>query len=253
MFEGLLFDAASLGAVALGFAAGLLIGCVGVGGVILAPLLVYAAGYEPAAAIAGATFAYIVSGVVGAAAYARKGSIDWRSALWLWVGAAPAALLGALTVSVAPGEALEAAIGLLALGGGLHALFSRAPEAQAAALRPATLVGVGSCAGYLSALTGTGGPLALAPMLMALGAPVLTTLGLAQAIQLPIATMATAGNVFTGILDLGLGLSLAVGISLGVWIGARMAHALPRETLRRGVSALMLLVGVLLLAKPLLV
>jgi len=108
---------------------------------------------------------------------------------------------------------------------------------------------IGAATGLLSALTGTGGPLVLLPMLMALQAPVLTSLGLAQAIQLPIAAAATAGNLFAGLLDVRLGLTLAGGIALGTWVGAKAAHRLPTELLRRAVAVLLVLVGALMLVR----
>jgi uncharacterized membrane protein YfcA len=46
--------------LALGAVAGLLIGCVGIGGVILAPALVYLAGQSFPAAIAAAMAAFVV-------------------------------------------------------------------------------------------------------------------------------------------------------------------------------------------------
>src|SRR5688500_15246361 len=65
--------------VALGAVAGLLVGCVGIGGVIVVPALVYLAGYSLPTAIAAAMCAFIVSGLVGTYAYAKAGSIRWRT------------------------------------------------------------------------------------------------------------------------------------------------------------------------------
>ena len=64
--------------VALGAVAGMLVGCVGIGGVIVVPALVYLAGYTLPTAIAAAMGAFIVSGLVGSYAYAKAGSIRWR-------------------------------------------------------------------------------------------------------------------------------------------------------------------------------
>ena len=75
----------------LGLFAGLLIGCVGIGGVIVVPALTYIAGTPIQSSIAAAMMAYILSGGVGTAVYARKGSIRWSMALWLSAGAMPAA------------------------------------------------------------------------------------------------------------------------------------------------------------------
>ena len=109
-------------------AIGVLIGSVGIGGVLLVPMLVYFGGIEIHAAIAAAMFAYLFSGAVGAAIYGRRGSIRWRSAAWLCAGAAPAAFAGAAAVSVAPGRALEALIAVMVLLAWARAV-TRAPGA----------------------------------------------------------------------------------------------------------------------------
>ena len=109
------------------------------------------------------------------------------------------------------------------------------------------LAAVGGGTGFLSALTGTGGPLVLVPILVALDVPILASIGLAQAIQLPVAAAATGGYWLLGALVLPLGLALGAGIGLGTWIGARVAHRLPTATLRRAVAALLVIVGTAML------
>ena len=102
---------------------------------------------------------------------------------------------------------------------------------------------IGAVTGFGSALSGTGGPLILIPILMWLDVPVLTAIGLSQAIQLPIALLATAGNFFSGNLDPTLGLLLAAGLAIGTFVGARIAHAVPRKALRRAVAMVLVIVG----------
>ena len=238
--------------VALGAVAGLLIGCVGIGGVILVPALAYLAGQSFQTAIAAALCAFIVSGVVGAYSYARAGSIRWRAAAWTWIGALPCALAGALLLTAVPAAALELAVALLSVASGLHALLNRRVKSEPPrdrALAGPSLTAIGAVTGFLSALTGTGGPLVIIPILFALEAPTLLSLGLAQAIQLPIAAAATAGNLFTGVLDVPLGLQLAGGIAIGTWVGAKAAHGLPTALLRSVVAVLLILVGGLMLAR----
>jgi uncharacterized membrane protein YfcA len=230
----------------LGVGAGALIGCVGIGGVIIVPVLVYLAGVPLPVAIAAAMFAFVVSGAVGLYAFARAGSIDWPTAAWLCLGAAPAAFAGATLVAIVPTTAIEAAIGAVTAAAGVHALVRRGsarPERSTSLSAPA-LAATGAATGLASALTGTGGPLLLVPALLWLDVPLLATLGSAQAIQLPIAAAATAGNVLADTLDVPLGLTLGAGIALGTAAGARAAHALPTAALRRLVAALLVFVGV---------
>lgn len=237
----------------LGIVAGLLIGCVGIGGVIVVPALVHVGGVPIHMAIAAAMFAFLLSGIAGTLVFARQRSIRWDMTAWMWAGAMPAAFAGALAASAAPPRAIETAVGVLAAASGLHALFgdSRGAPDDGAAPTPPTLAAIGAGTGFASAATGTGGPLVLIPILVWLKLPVLVAIGLAQAIQLPIAALATAGNVVAGTLDALLGAMLGAGIVLGTWAGARLAHVLPRSALRAFVAVLLVLVGGAMLVGPL--
>src|SRR4051794_13243823 len=80
---------------ALALVSGVLIGCIGIGGVLLVPCLTLA-GVDVHTAIGASMFSYLFAGAIGVALYARHGSIAWGSASWLAAGAAPGALLGAV-------------------------------------------------------------------------------------------------------------------------------------------------------------
>ncbi len=229
----------------LGASAGLLIGCVGIGGVILVPILVYVAAVPLPTAIAAAMFAFLVSGIVGLYAFAKPGTVDWRTTGWLCLGAAPAAFVGARLVSVVPEAVIELAIGALTAAAGIHALARHGGTARdhAPALAAPSLAATGTVTGLASAITGTGGPLVLVPALVWLDVPVLSAIASAQAIQLPIAAAATGSNVLGGTLDVMLGLTLGCGIALGTAAGAKAAHALPTARLRKVVAALLVVVG----------
>ena len=231
--------------------AGVMIGCIGIGGVILVPALHYLAAIPIHIAIAAAMPAYFVSGAIGTFAFWRRGSVAWNMAAPLWIGAMPAALAGALIGERAPAHVLEFLIGLLTVGSGLQSLLASQPGTMTAdrPLSPPHLAGIGAFTGFASALTGTGGPLVLVPILLWWKLPVLTAIGLAQAIQLPIALLATAGNAATGGIDPALCANLAAGVALGTWAGARIAHAVPRAALKRLVSGVLIVAGALILYK----
>ena len=99
----------------LGLFVGVLIGCVGIGGVLLVPGLVYLLGMDVHTAIATCMFSFLFSGAVGAVEYARRGSIRWSMTLWLCIFAMPAAYLGAAAVSILPGRWLEGIVAALLL------------------------------------------------------------------------------------------------------------------------------------------
>jgi uncharacterized protein len=231
---------------ALGLLAGLMIGGVGIGGVVLVPALVYFGGISIHAAIAAAMLSYILTGLIGTLVYARANSIRWDMAGWLCAGAMPAALAGALAANQASSLALEILIGLLTASSGVHALFASAAGdgSRESPMPNAALGSIGALTGFGSALSGTGGPLILVPILMWLDLPVLMAIGLSQAIQLPIALLATAGNFFSGSLDLTVGMPLAAGLAVGTFVGARTAHTVPRAALRRAVAIVLIVVGI---------
>lgn len=232
----------------LGLFAGFLIGTAGIGGVILVPSLVYLAGVPIVAAISAATLSYILTGLIGTLLYAKAGLIRWDMALWLCAGAAPAALAGAFAANSAPAALLQAAIALLTGVSGIRTIFFR-DESEYAFVKPLSnpvLVLAGAVTGFASALTGTGGPLILVPILLWLGGPVLTAIGLSQVIQLPVSLVASAGNFYNGALDLKLAALLALGMAPGIWLGSKLAPVLPRPALRRAVSLLLIAVSALL-------
>ena len=232
----------------LGMTSGLMIGCVGIGGVILVPALVFLANVPIQVCIPATMMAYILSGLVATTMFARYKSIHWEMAAWLCAGAAPTAFAGAWAVSAVNPRLLEACLGLLTLFSGLNSLKTgNEVGAFDHQVPKKVLLFVGAVTGFLASLSGTGGPLVLVPILMSMNVPVLTAVGLSQAIQLPVAIASTFGNVVYGQLDLALGGLLAASLTVGTWYGAKLAHMTPRATLRRIVAFLLLIVGIFIL------
>jgi len=231
----------------LGLVSGLMIGCIGIGGVILVPALVFLAGIPIKISIPAAMAAYILSGFVATAVFARNKSIHWSMALWLCAGATPTAFAGAWAVSVVNPRLLEVTLGLLTFGSGVNSLRTHKIAEDGHTVSSITLLAVGAIVGFLSSVSGTGGPLVLVPILISMMLPVLVSVGLSQAIQLPIAIAATVGNVIYGEFDWTLAGVLAVALTAGSWYGAKLAHSLPRATLRKIVSIVLVIVGTFIL------
>lgn len=243
-------SAAALAVALIGGAAGVMIGCVGVGGVIVVPALVYGLGLPIQDAIASAMMGYILTGLIGTTIYARAGSIRWPLAGWITLGAAPGALFGAWAGNLVDARLLELSIALLSLWSGVNGLRKRrGAEAEERALRAAELVAVGGVTGVLSAISGTGGPLVLVPILLSLKLPTLAAVGLSQAAQIPIAILATVGNFAYGDPDVSIGVVLGLGLAAGTWVGAKVAHAISREALTRVAACLLIAVGALILLR----
>ncbi len=235
----------------VGFSCGVLIGSVGVGGILLVPLLTFVSSIPLHEAVAASMGAYIVSGFIGAWAFARRGAVDWGDALPLSIGAAPGALGGAFAAGIAPPLLIETFIALAAVLSGLQSLrrSKRQTEPEIRRLGSRQAISIGAAVGFLSALTATGGPVALMPVLLRLRVAPLAAVGLAQFIQVPISLFATAANLATGTFNLEMAILIAVGLSGGSLLGARFAQSVKPEHLRQLVAAMLVGVGVLMCLK----
>ena len=226
---------------------GVLVGCVGIGGVLLPPALAYVGGLDLHMAMATSMWSFLFSGVVGTMAYSRRNSIDWRMVLWLGAGIVPAAVLGALSNAALPTEVLTALLATLITATGVNA-FAQAPSTERAAhsFGSLLLLQLGAVVGFGSALTGTGGPVLLVPILVFLRAPTLAAIGVSQVVQIPVAIFSTLGYVLFGQVDFFLGTTLGLVAATGVVIGTSIAHAVPILTLRRIVAVSLIGAGILI-------
>ncbi|SFN01449.1 sulfite exporter TauE/SafE family protein [Variovorax sp. OV329] len=225
--------------------AGGLIGATGIGGVLLVPLLTTLGGVPLPKAIAAASLGFALPALVALRPLRREPALTARC-LPLLAGALVGAAGGAFFVRWIPGTVLMAGVTALVLFSGWRGL-RRPATASAhpahALLPPAALVGVGALVGIGSALTGTGGPVLVIPLLMLLGQPVLFAVIAAQAIQLPVALSSSTVHALAGRLDLGLALLCGVLMLAGSIAGQRMAMRLDTRQLQRLVSGLLLAVG----------
>ena len=223
---------------------GLLIGAVGIGGALLVPALDLVVGIGVHWAVPACMLSYLATGLIGAVVFARHGSIQWPMVWWMTVGALPAAYLGAVSLPNIPVPAVKLSIACLMVVAGLNTLKkSRETVRPGKPVGRIALVGIGLITGFGSAVTGTGGPLIVVPLGLYLGLPVLTTVGLSQAIQIPIAVSASVSNWLQGTLDVALGMAIAASTVIGSLIGAMLVHRLPTEPIRKMLAGLLIVVG----------
>jgi len=228
---------------------GVLIGMVGVGGVLLPPGLVALGDLTANEATATSTWAFVFTGVVGTVAYAWRGVVPWGMLARLAIGVVPAAFLGALVNATLPASVVLLGLAALTLFVGVQQLRPRAVRVARDGLGTAALVAVGAFVGCGSALTGTGGPVLLVPMLLTLGIAPLRTIAVSQAVQLPVVVAGSAGYLQTGLVDIRLGTVLGCLAALGVVAGAVVATRIQAEGLRRIVAVACIAAGVFLLVR----
>lgn len=232
-----------------GLTAGCLIGAVGIGGVIIVPILVSWLDIPIQIAIASAMSGYLITGIIGTLIYTRQGSINWQLAGWICLGAAPGVMLGSWASNTVDPFFLKIGIGLLALASALSNILSkeRVKSFQRETLPPYVLSTIGVFTGLISALTGTGGPVVLVPLLTWLRLPTLVAIGLSQAVQIPVAILGTAGSLTYGTFDFILSGVLAITLAIGTWMGAVLAHVISSTHLSRIITLVTLVVGAAIL------
>ncbi len=232
--------------LACGLLSGLLIGAIGIGGVILVPLLVFALEIDIYQSIAASIFAFLVSGLVGTLIYAKRKIISWREIKFIWIGAAPSTLCGSLLLSSVSKEMLTLLIALLTLASAAREFLHQQTNSDnhAIVIGKGKLIFIGSATGFLSALSGTGGPLVLIPLMLWFSVPITIAIGLAQSIQLPISIFATIGNSWSGILNLYIAIPLATGIAFGTYCGGIWIKGIPTSQIKKGVAFILALIGI---------
>ncbi len=233
---------------------GALIGAIGIGGVLLTPWLTHVIGLPVREAIVISSFAFIGTGVAALAISLRslrsprslqslrnEPSVNWP----LILATAPGALLGAWALAVIPGQLALVLLAALTIAVGTRSLLGRGggrPEQE----NPPSVPGipVGGLTGFASALTGTGGPMVLVPIMVWQGAPMRQAILLGQAVQLPIALTATAGNLYLGGVDVAAGAAIGLMLVPGAFLGHRLAGFLPLVVLTRLVGITLIAAGV---------
>lgn len=228
---------------------GVLIGLVGVGGVLLPPGLVAVGGLSPSEATATSTWAFLFTAVIGTVVYAWRGVIPWGMLWRLAVGVVPAAFLGARVNALLPAPVVLLALAALALFVGVHQLLPGSRGRAARELGTGLLVLIGAAVGFGSALTGTGGPVLLVPLLLALGSAPLKAVAVSQAVQLPVVVSGSIGYLQTGLTDVRLGTVLGVIAGAGVVVGALVATRVHAERLRTIVALACLAAGAFLVVR----
>ena len=244
----------ALALIATGAFAGLVAGLFGIGGgVVMVPALYFAFGLlgygdGPRMHVAvGTSLAVIVAtSLRSVSAHAKKDAVDYQILRtwtpWIVVGT----LIGAGIADLAPGRILTAVFGAMALLLSVQFVFGKPGWRLSDAMPTGVLrAGLGSLIGFLSALMGIGGGVFGVTLMTLSGKSihkaVATAAGLGVAIGLPGALGFIAwGWGEPGLPPFSLGyvnmLGFAVLAASAFFVapvGAKLAHALPADILRR--------------------
>ena len=107
-------------------------------------------------------------------------------------------------------------------------------------------IALGLVAGVLAGLFGIGGGVIMViGMVGLMKLPVLTATGTSLgAMLLPVGVFGVMEYHRRGHIDIRAALLLAAGLTLGAWVGARLAHGTPPALLQRGFAVFLLFVAV---------
>lgn len=189
----------------------------------------------------------ILVAAIGCARFARVGLLSWRSFYPFAILGAPFSLLGG-AINLSPALYLPSVGALLLTAAGLMLHSARRTQAldEAAPVEPPFLPSLiaGGALGFVSGITGVGGGIYLAPLILALGwASTRQTSGISAVFNLLNSAAALAGAwtkplTFSPAMPVWL-LAAGVGALIGSWAGV---YRLPPTVLR------MILAGILLAA-----
>jgi uncharacterized membrane protein YfcA len=247
--------------LALGLGAGFLAGLLGIGGgMLLVPfltLILSGRGVDPALAvkmaIATSMATILFTSLSSLRAHHAHGAVRWP----LVRGIAPGVVLGGIAAgagvfALLKGQALAVVFAGFVGVSALQMLRDRKPAPHRQMPGWAGQAGVGGVIGLVSGLVGAGGAFMSVPFMVACNVPLRHAVGTSAALGFPIALAATAGYVIggwslppalpgaVGYLYLPALLTIAAASVLMAPLGARTAHRIPVQSLRR-VFALMLI------------
>ena len=227
---------------------GVLIGLMGVGGILLVPLLASLGGCSEHQAVALSLASFIGLGILSAIMRVRGGAPPSRGELLLYALMIPGAVLGAILGGYLSDAALLVTVALAVAFTGVWTLMPR-PRVEPRAALPgsAALAAVGIGSGALCALTGAGGPVVVMPLLLVQGVAVREALAISQVAQFPIAVTATLMRGLAGGIGIGSMVALGACLTVGLLGGLRLGRIVPAHGLQRIVGWALVIAGLAML------
>lgn len=198
----------------------------GGGGLLTVPALLLA-GLDPVAALATNKLQGAISSISATTAFARRGLIEWRTALPVAIGAAVAGLAGALCASLLSPRFLAALVPILLIVIALYFGFSRGLKAHDAPARLpliAFAAGVAPVIGFYDGIFGPGaGAFYMIAFVGLLGYGTLKATAHTKLANAASNVGALSLFVAKGAVVWPLGLAMAAGAFIGAQIGSRLA------------------------------
>lgn len=250
----------------VGACAGTLAGLLGIGGgLIIVPVLAWCFGKSGfadelvmQAAVGTSLATIVVTSLSSILAHHRRGAVLWRVFAALTPGVLAGAFLGALTAHVVASESLRMLFGIFELAVAIQMGLALKPSPHRELPGRTALVGAGAGIGLVSALVGIGGGTMTVPLLTWCNVSMRNAVATSAAVGLPIAVAGACGFMIMGVgSDMPTGsvgyvylpafAAVALSSALFAPVGARLAHTLPTDTLKRIFAVFLAAVGVKML------
>ncbi len=268
--------------IALGFAVGAYGTMIGAGGVfVLVPALLFLfPDYSQREITAVSLAVVLMTSVSGAAAYARRRLIDYKTGLLLAAAMVPASFAGAYAVRLLPRSLFDVAFGVLLISLAVFSLAGalerrptiREPVAPRRTIISRTLnrgggvsshysydlrqgLGMSGATGFVAALFGVGGGILQVPLMTTvLRIPLDVSVATTQLMLIFMAAAGTAVHALSGsfeLQELTRAALLGIGAIPGAQVGAAISRRLTSKAIARLLSAGLIAIGGGLIIAPL--
>lgn len=250
--------------LAVGAVAGLMAGLFGIGGgMIIVPVLVITfelLGFSAAAlthmAVATSLASIVFTSISSVRTHHQKKAVDWPLVWQLSMGIFVGAILGVLSADSLSGSGLQIVIGISALLMAVQMGFNLKPKPTRTLPGRAGMLTAGTGIGWASALFGIGGGSLTVPFLTWCNHPMQRSVATAAAVGFPIALVGALTNVVVGwqhpeLPENSFGyiywpalLGIVITSIPFARLGAKLAHRLSAEKLKRLFAILLVLVAI---------
>jgi len=240
----------------IGFVAGALSGLFGIGGgIITGPALRLVMGVPELIAVGTPLPVIIPTALTGALAYWRNGLVDVRLGVTVGLLGGAVSVFGAWVSHLLGGSTVLTITAALILWTAAD-MIRGVLRPRAAPVRVLLdgdgrrwpwMLGLGAAAGLYSGVLGLGGGLIVTPALMRFfGLETKRAIGTSLVVVSVLAIPGMITHYALGHIDVGLALSLCVGVIPGALVGARLTMQTHEKTVRIAFAAMLLVTGVIL-------
>lgn len=239
---------------------GTLVGVSGIAGFLLPIVFTGYLGMDLSLSLALSFISFLTSGIIGSYRYQKQGQMDLRFGVLVGIGSIAGAVLGVKLNFMIPLTTAKLFLYLVVLASGLSILVKKdKPEQEnesSAGSSPTVYTGLlankpfvllfGFVTGAICSLSGAGGPILVMPILVTLGMPVRTAVGVSLFDSIFIALPACVGYL-TNCPKEGLLLLCLVSFvcqAIGVFFGAGQAGRINVRLLKKGVAVFSIAIAV---------